>query len=323
MIPQITRRAFFLAILAAALFYSPSAFAYDRRVASSLTHCIMGGFFEKLGDIDKAAQEYIKGLKADPQNAHLHLNLAGACIKQGNIQKAMDELNLAIKYDPEAVEPHAVLALLYFSQNKSDDAGKEYEHALQKAAVLEPKNVSIYKSLGLLYLERKDYAAAEKTFKLVVELTPSDAEAYFYLANITDELKRRGETEGYLKKSLELNPDFHQALNYLGFIYVEEGRELDQAKKLIDRALVLDPENGAYIDSRGWFFFKKGEYAEAVKDLEKASLLIEDPVVFDHLGDTYLKLRDNDKARKYWEKALALDPTMAGLKTKIDSLKAK
>ena len=93
-----------------------------------------------------------------------------------------------------------------------------------------------------------------------------------------------------------------EALNFLGYNYVEQDKNLGDAERLIKRAIKIDPANGAYIDSLGWLYFKKNRFNEAKKTLEKAASLMEDPVIYEHLGETYLKLKDIDKAKLNWNK---------------------
>ena len=270
-----------------------------------MTHYILGSIYERTGDIDKAIPEYEKALRQDNKNAHIHLSLGTAFLKKNDVPKALEELNLASKYDPEAVEPHAILALLYFSQENPAAAGKEYETALTKASQLEPANINIYKSLGAVYLHNKNFTAAENTFKLILSLTPKDAEAFFYLANIYDE------------------PEYAQALNYLGYFYAEQNRLLPQAQALIKKALEIEPENGAYVDSLGWVYFRQGKVKEAVVELERAKTMLEDPVIYDHLGDAYLKLKDLVKAKENYEISLKLDNSQANIIKKLESLNRK
>ena len=297
--------------------------AFDRKTSLSLSRYIMAGIYEKQGEFDKAIQEYKKALKADEKNAVIHISLAAAYIRNNQIPEAITSINRSSELDPDAVEPHAVLALLYFSQDKIDEAGQAYEKALQNAAKIEPRNIRVYKSLGILYLQRKQYQQAESAFTVVVGLAPNDHEAHFYLANILDEQKKRPEAIQQLKKVLELKPDYHPALNYLGYVYVEENKNLAEAEKMIKRALELDTRNGAYIDSLGWLYFKQGRTQDAIRELERAISLLEDPVIFDHLGDAYFKVEDIEKARQNWEKSLALDPDQEEVKKKIEKLKPR
>ncbi len=292
--------------------------ALDKKTHSALTHYIVAATYEKMGDIDKAIAEYQQALKIDYKNAVIHVSLGAAYLKKHEFPRAVEELNLAVKLDPESVEPHAILALLYFSQEKLTEAGKEYELALKKAAALEPQNVAIYKSLAAVYLQQKDYQAAENTYQLIIKLSPNDAETHFFLGNVYDLQQRWPETQRELQQAIAFKPDYHEALNYLGYLYVEKGLNLNDAERLIKRAVELEPENGAYIDSLGWLYYKQGKFKDAVRELERAAALIDDPVVLDHLGDTYLKLRDMNKARASWEKSLQLDPAQDTVKKKIE-----
>jgi len=86
---------------------------------------------------------------------------------------------------------------------------------------------------------------------------------------------------------------------------------------MIRKALGLDPNNGAYIDSLGWLYFKKGKIKEAIPELEKAVGLLEDPVIYDHLGDAYFKIGDIQKAKENWQKSLKLDPDQETVKRKL------
>jgi tetratricopeptide (TPR) repeat protein len=90
---------------------------------------------------------------------------------------------------------------------------------------------------------------------------------------------------------------------------------------MIKKALVLDPDNGAYVDSLGWLYFKKGKFPEALTELNRAVALIDDPVIFDHLGDVYLKLNLPQKARQSFESSLKLDPNQDSVKIKLDKIK--
>jgi Tfp pilus assembly protein PilF len=283
----------------------------------------MALYCDDLGDIDGAIQEYRKALETDDQSSLLHLNLASAFIKKNDIPSAINELRQSVNLAPDAVEPHAILALIYTTQNNADLATQEYALALKNASKLEPENVEIYKSLGALYLQQRKLKEAEGIFKLIVGLSPLDAEAHFYLGSIYYDLKDYSASEKEFKAAIKLKPDYHEALNFLGYFYLEQDRYIDKAGGLIRKALSFDPENGAYIDSLGWFYFKKGKLKDAQEELEKASALLEDPVIFDHLGDLYSKTGDQIKARSNWEHALALDPSQGLIKDKLDKLNGK
>ncbi|MDP3042164.1 MAG: tetratricopeptide repeat protein [Candidatus Omnitrophota bacterium] len=283
----------------------------------SLSHYISGVYCEGLGDLEGAIQEYRKALETDPGSSLLHLNLASVFIQKDNPAQAEEELKQSIRLAPEAVQPHALLALVYASQNKADLAAAEYILALENATKSEPKNIDIYKGLGAIYLQQKKLKQAESIFKLILNLDPADPQARFYLGNIYYNLEDYPSVEKELKTAVKLKPDYHEALNFLGYFYLEQDKNIDQAGLMIKQALVFEPENGAYLDSLGWFYYKKGKFKEAVTHLERAASFLSDPVIYDHLGDVFLKLGNAGSAKLNWEKSLKLDSQSAKVKAKL------
>lgn len=128
------------------------------------------------------------------------------------------------------------------------------------------------------------------------------------------------------RRSIELDPaNSAEACNYVGFMWAEHDMHLDEAEEMIKRALDLDAENGAYLDSLGWVYFRKGKFDDALRNLLRAAqnLKRDDPAVFEHIGDTYAKLNHVPQALDYWQKALALAPENNALVAKIDSTRTK
>ena len=116
--------------------------------------------------------------------------------------------------------------------------------------------------------------------------------------------ERAGDVDGAIaagRDALKLTPDWAPAQNFLGYVMADHNRELSDARKLIERALQRDPENGAYVDSYGWVLYRLGRYPEAREQLERAvRLTAGDPVVREHLGDVYRDLKLPDLAREQY-----------------------
>ncbi|MGZ5024725.1 MAG: tetratricopeptide repeat protein [Chthoniobacterales bacterium] len=128
------------------------------------------------------------------------------------------------------------------------------------------------------------------------------------------------------RRSIALDPaNAAEAYNYVGYMWVEHNMHLEEAEEMIKKALELDPNNGAYLDSLGWLNYRKGKYEEALANLQRAiaSINRDDPVVFEHLGDVYAKLNRIPQALDYWQKAVALAPENKALADKIESTKTK
>jgi tetratricopeptide (TPR) repeat protein len=124
--------------------------------------------------------------------------------------------------------------------------------------------------------------------------------------------------EGDFLHALSLEPDEPHVLNYLGYSWVEQGTNLDQARKMIEKAAKARPTDGYIVDSLGWALFRVGEYGKAVEALERAvELHPEDATINDHLGDALWQVGRRDEARFQWKRALVFGPEPE-LKTEIE-----
>jgi len=294
--------------------------AYDPKETKALSHYIMGVYYEDLGDADKALDEYRQALKSESASS-IHIGLASAYVRKGDLAQAIGELKKAVALEPDSIEPHAVLAIIYASLNKTALAESEYEAALKLSLKQGKEDPAVRKSLGALYLKQDKPKDAETSFKSALAIAPNDPQAHFYLGLAYEKQKETALSEKEIKEAIRLNPEFAVALNYLGYTYALQNRNLNEAERLVNRALKLDPHNGAYIDSLGWVYFKKGRYRQALEQLEKAGILLEDAEVYDHLGDVYLKLGNKEKAKENYRKSLELVPDQVLVKGKFNKIK--
>jgi tetratricopeptide (TPR) repeat protein len=160
----------------------------------------------------------------------------------------------------------------------------------------------------------KRYPEAEKAYRQLLNEFDADyastetrdvlREARLALSNIAAIRDDLPQAEEWLEQVLDEFPDDEGALNDLGYLWADQGKRLERAKRMIERAVAAEPDNMAYRDSLGWVLFRLGKYPQAVVELEKAAPAKKpDPVVFDHLGDAYQKAGQHDKAKQTWRKA--------------------
>jgi Flp pilus assembly protein TadD len=156
-----------------------------------------------------------------------------------------------------------------------------------------------------VYQEKKDYGDAIGLAQRMVALQPRDDKLHFTLGALYDENRQKDLSAAEMHKAIDLNPSNAPALNYLGYSYAEAGNHLEEAERLIKRALNIEPEDGFYIDSLGWVYYQRGEYQKAVDQLERAvNLTGSDPTITEHLGDAYSKVGKYRDARQEYEDAL-------------------
>ncbi|MDP9122419.1 MAG: tetratricopeptide repeat protein, partial [Acidobacteriota bacterium] len=168
----------------------------------------------------------------------------------------------------------------------------------------------------------------EESVPLLVPLVarqPDSIQAHFLLAAAYERTGKRQQSVTEFRRLLALDPAFHAALNYLGYMFAERGENLDEARTLVEQAVALDPDNGAYVDSLGWVYFRQGRLEQARATLERATHLeTEDATVHEHLGDVYGAMGQVDHATQAYRRAIELgtsDPAKAELvRHKLDQL---
>ncbi len=160
-----------------------------------------------------------------------------------------------------------------------------------------------------VYLRLKRYAEALPWLAQLITRDPSSIEGLYFTGVARERLGELDAAVEAFRQVLGHSPDFAPALNYLGYLWAERGENLEEALKLLERAVEIDPDNGAYLDSLGWTQFQRRELDRARGHLERAAELApEDATVFEHLGDVYIALGLRDKALTVYRKSLDLTP---------------
>jgi len=178
-----------------------------------------------------------------------------------------------------------------------------------------PENLEVEQLIGQTLRFREEYTAAISSFERVLhlsgaadDLSRADETLLFDLAATYERSGRFEDAERVFQALIDVNPDHHAALNYLAYMWAEKGLHLEQAYAYVTRAIELDPDNGAYIDTLGWVYFQQGRFEEAYRELLRAAELEPDEsVILEHLGDVMMELGRPQEAVAYYRIALELD----------------
>jgi Flp pilus assembly protein TadD len=202
----------------------------------------------------------------------------------------------------------------------------EAKALLEALAKKDPKDIRPLEALGNIARSRKDYSEAVTYFSRALSLIskPDQRHWSYYYARGTsyERLKNWPAAEVDLKKALQLAPEQPLILNYLGYSWIDQGRNMKEGMKLIEKAVQLKPDDGYIVDSLGWAHYKQGNFKDAVRYLERAvEIKPEDPTLNDHLGDAFWQVGREREARYQWGQALSLNPEpedVEKIKAKLD-----
>ena len=297
--------------------------ALERAPKSQEIRVALGLTFELQGRPGKAAPHYEEAIRRDPFNPRLYHHAARAYANDHQYREAVSNYQAILDLTPHDLEAIMGLVRVWISQKHFERA----EKLLAKKLLELDHPPELYVILGILYREAEQAAEAIRAFERAVAFREDYAQAHFYLAAQLDQLDRKDAARRQLRRTIELDEQHADALNYLGYLDADEGVNLKEAKAFIERAMMLDPTNGAYMDSLGWAYFRLGRLDDAIDMLERAAeLLSTDPIIFEHLGDAYFARGgpgDLERARASWRGALDLDPEQPTIVEKLEQSKTQ
>ena len=237
--------------------------------------------------------------KAMPTNHDIQLNYARQLADSGKVDEGLKLANAQLSGTPDDRD-------VYFTIADIDVRAKRWKDASE-------------------ILDKADALATKPEEKAFVA---------YYRGTVAERQKLFDQAEIEFRKGLQLSPDFAPIENYLGYMLAERGQKLDEAVAMLKKVVTFDPQNGAYLDSLAWAYYKQGQYALAEDYERKAALrMSNDPTVLDHLGEINAKTGKLSLAIDEWQKSLAqyatslppeADPAdVAKVERKLESARVK
>jgi tetratricopeptide (TPR) repeat protein len=221
-------------------------------------------------DLPKALQAGKDALAKYPADPAIRTSQALLLGENGQTDEAVKMLRVQLPRDGGDRETYLNIAQVYERGRRYKEA-EEAAHAAEVLPGQPRENEMVWFLLGAIYERQKYFDKAEEQFKKVLAVDPKNA----------------------------------PVLNYYGYMLGDLGIRLDEAEALLQRALVEEPQNGAYLDSLGWIYFKEGKYAASETALRKAAQReSHDATIHSHLGDLYAKTGRSELAAAEWEKSL-------------------
>lgn len=291
-----------------------------------------------------------KALRMDPENWHVHRDLALFYSRLDSLTPLLYHQQELVRLRPEDSREKHLLALTYWQMDSVDVADSimnalvesgemraEYHLTLADLAYTkrdlkrarEQYHLAItandttsaaWDRLSQVYFLLGDSANCEKTLRIGLQRVTSREGLIKLKISLGSILERRGATQESLslyEEVLPQDPENPHLLNNLGYTLALLGERLEYALTLTTKAVAIEPNNGAYLDSHGWVLHLLGRSREGLDYLLKAAELTPDATVFEHIGDVYSALRELTSARQWWQKALELAPKNKELAEKV------
>lgn len=278
---------------------------------------------ERLGLMYRANEQPREAVEAFRQMAQLDADLGARAAAQiietyraaKQFAQAEQEAERAFKQYPNDRMLRLVRASLLADLGRGAEAVAEVKRLLDGS-----KDRETYLALAQICEKTKDFAGMAAALDEAERLSQSDEErevVFFMRGAMYERMKKYDQAEAEFRRVLKMNPRNASALNYLGYMFADREVNLEEALELIQRAVELEPNNGAYLDSLGWVYYRLGRLDEAERYLRLALERVpRDPTVNDHLGDVLYRQGKIKEAIAQWQ--ISLKEWEAGSKAELE-----
>lgn len=264
----------------------------------------LGFAYQELGQYDKAVATFEEARRLAPSDANVAVYLADANIAAKKYQAAIDAAKAGLVDSPDDLRLVRLQAQALRHTGKADQGAAILEESVRTHA----DDPMSYLALAQFYGDIDRGAQAIRVLQDAQTKFPGDDTIGFELGATFDRQKRFADAEATFKRLIARDPQNAPALNYLGYMLAERGERLDESVGYVKKALEIEPDNGSYLDSLGWAYFKADKLDLAEGNLRRAAdQLTTNSVVQDHYGDVLLKLGRYDDAIAAFNRALTGD----------------
>ncbi len=301
-------------------------------------------------DFTLAQDIYRQLLERFPDTPHLRLSYGLIALENKNYELAKEQLSQLVEDGQHLNEAHFYLGRIADQDEKIEEAishyqqvnrGGHYFNALARSGYLliqagRPEEAAISFSNARqnlpaqasqlweleinLMMELENHSRAHDLADIALEENPKDLELRYARAMIRERLGLIAEMEEDLRNIIDEHPDNSIALNALGYTLADRTNRLDEAYQLISKALQLDPENPAILDSMGWILYRLNKPEEALEYLRRAYSKFPDPEVAAHLGEVLWVLGRKEDALVIWKEAHESEPDHRVLTSTLERL---
>lgn len=287
----------------------------------------------------ESREQFMQILDAEPGNAELAYVVADISMRLGELDKAEAQLKQALAKGQRGKDTaYFYLGQLNEAQQHDEEALSDYRsvkageslfpaqlriaHLLNKAGKLAEAREQLHRIQSANNQQRvavtlfeaqllREAGQYEETYQILtrgLEKLPKHPDFLYEAAMMADKLGKPDVFEQLLRKLIQIKPDHAHAYNALGYGLLERNQRIDEALQLVEKALQLDPNDPAILDSAGWGYYRKGDFSNSLIFLRRAFAANPDPEIAAHLGEVLWVKGERSEAEKIWLEAIKSSP---------------
>ncbi|MFO7914885.1 MAG: tetratricopeptide repeat protein [Candidatus Krumholzibacteriales bacterium] len=293
----------------------------------------LGRYYYETGMNKEAVEAYQTLMESTGRKAPILRIICDIELESGKFRNAAECLSQLIQEQPDNFDNYVgYLLIMHDAAGEPSGPEQTVEISTEDSLRIMKKALSCMDSqsvrhnyiVGMVLNEAGRMDRSLKYLLRAEELSPDDRDVLLELARAYEEAGEPEKALARVKRLYSADTGDPVLKNYYGYLLALNGDRLIFAEQLLNQALEHDPDNGYYLDSLGWIKYKQGEYQRALEILLDAARAVnDDPKIWEHLGDTYVKLEAIDEAREAYRKSIKLSTRKSQVIRKLQSIESR
>lgn len=294
---------------------------YEEAAADSndvISRLRLGELYMANGDTNRAIETYERITQTHPKEWRAPYQLGIIYFLKLDWEQCIAFLQSTVDINKSWPDAWFRLGLAYQQQGQLSEA----EESFREAQKLAPIHAGVNVNLGFVLFQQQKFEDAIEYLMKAAENAPDSsalqASALTTIADVYEAMQQHDKSEEYYQQALAIDPENPTILNNYSYSLAQRNERLGEALEMVKKALEKDPDNGAFLDTMGWVYFKMTDFEQALTFIKRALEIRNNSAeVHEHLGDVYDKLGETELAVQSWQQARELEPDRQSVLLKL------